>query len=189
MPLPYGFKAMAKRDALALRAEFGVGVNQRFDPDQYFSAYGIPVVKLSNLSCEASRYFLNQRGAQVSGALVKNGSGFVVIDNDGMPEVRRSSTKAHELGHHFLEHHFAEALAGDNRKCGASAQQELEADEFAGELLVPSDGAKNCARRRMNDIDVAYLYGVSADFARWRMNTSGARKFAQRYQAKLKRVA
>lgn len=55
---------------------------------------------------------------------------------------------------------------------------EDEADSLAGELLIPTEAARQAARRRASDGEVATYFGVNVPFAPWRMNVSEARKVA-----------
>lgn len=177
-----GFKASAVRLALEIRSEFGLGPTDPFDPYAYFSTYGIPVVGISELEAGVSCLLSDQSRDKISGALIPLGSGFVVIDNDSHPMTRRRSTAAHECAHHALEHEFAASISADQRACGLGKTQEDEANELAGELLVPSKSAKSHAVSKWSDDDVAEAYGVSVQFAAWRMNANGARKYAKAVQ-------
>ena len=105
-----------------------------------------------------------------------------MIDNDFHPMTRRRSTAAHECAHHALEHEFAASISADQRACGLGKIQEDEANELAGELLIPSTSAKSHAVSKWSDDDVAEAYGVSVRFAAWRMNSNGARKYAKAVQ-------
>lgn len=174
-----GFKAGAVRLALEIRSEFGLRPTDPFDPYAYFSTYGIPVVRIRELEERVSRMLFHQSRDKISGALIPLGSGYVVIDNDLHPMTRRRSTAAHECAHHALEHAFAASISVDPRACGLGKAQEAEADELAGELLIPSKSAKSHAVSRWSDDDVAAAYGVSVKFAAWRMNANGARKYAK----------
>ncbi len=173
-----GFKARASRLAVEIRSEFGLKVTDVFDPYEYFSAYGVPILELSSL--EVSDMQIAHQGIRdkFSGALISTGSGVMVLDNDWHPRNRRRSTTTHEAAHHILEHAFATAISVEERKCGLAREQEDEADILAGELLIPFEAAKRHATAGWSDWQVADLYEVSIEFARWRMGASGARKYA-----------
>lgn len=176
----YGFKASAMRLALEIRSEFQTSARRPFDPYAYFREYGILVVDLGSLGGAARDHFYRQVGSPLSGALIPNGTGFVVLDNDAHPLTRRRATMAHEIAHHTLDHAFVEPLAVSERKCGLGGDQEEEADYLAGELLIPTESARQHAFGDWTDERVAGAYEVSIELARWRMNGSGARKFAER---------
>lgn len=178
-----GFKTEAKALALELRAEIGIDAHVPFDPYVFAAEYGIPVVRLSDLEGDARDHFLRTRGGALSGALIPNGSGFVILENDAQLMTRRRTTMCHELAHVVLEHQFGVSLS-DERKCGLGGDQEAEADWLSGEMLIPNDGAFRLARANATDEQAARAYDVSLAIARWRMNHSGARKVVQRARAK-----
>jgi len=175
MKLRYGFKAECQRQTLALRDEFGVGIMEPFDPDRYFCEYGVPVQLLSRVDIAYPGPPFDTPDF-ISGALIPCDTGFVVLDNDYQAPVRRRSTKAHEIGHHYLEHIFPVSITIDSHSCGIGDVQELEATEFSGELLLPSKSARICAAKGLTDMQIAHQFGISAQFANWRMSVSGARR-------------
>jgi len=177
-----GFKAQATRLALEIRSEFSTVARAAFDPYAYFQEYGIDVITIGELEGPARDHFYLQLGGTLSGALIPTGTGFIVLDNDAHPMTRRRATAAHELAHHALEHEFTASISLSERKCGLGGDQESEADVLAGELLIPFESAKAHAFAGWTDEQVAEQYGVSIEFARWRMNASGARKIASRAQ-------
>jgi len=174
-----GFKASAARIALEIRSEFDVPLTGQFDPYAYFFTYGIPVVEFSVLEIAMRSAVYGTSNDKISGALLPNGTGFVVIDNDSHPQTRRRSTAAHECAHHVLEHEFAASISAASRTCGLGKEQEDEANILSGELLIPSTAARAHAVSNWPDEQVAETYGVSVQFARWRLNASGARKMAR----------
>lgn len=178
-----GFKTEAKTLALELRAEIGLGAHAPFDPYLFASEYGIPVIQLSTLDGVARDYFLRADGSALSGALIPNGSGVVILENNAQSLTRRRTTLCHELAHVVLEHEFRVSLS-DERKCGLGGDQEAEADWLSGEILIPHDGAFRLAKANATDEQVAQAYDVSLAIARWRMNHSGARKVMQRSRAR-----
>lgn len=178
-----GFKTEAKRLALELRSEIGLNAYAPFDPYTFASEYGIPVVRLSTLGGVACDHFLTVNGSALSGALIQNGTGVVILENDAQPLTRRRATMCHELAHVVLEHEFHMSLSSEGR-CGLGGDQEDEADWLSGEILIPYDGAFRLARENATDEKAAAEYEVSVVLARWRMNHSGARKVIRRARAK-----
>jgi hypothetical protein len=178
-----GFKTAAKLLALELRAEIGLDAHGPFDPYALAAEYGIRVVMLSELDDPAAAHFLKADGSALSGALIPLGSGAVILDNDAQPATRRRTTMCHELAHVVLEHAFGATLT-DERKCGVGGDQEAEADWFAGEVLMPYEGALRLARAGATDQDAAQAFDVSLAVARWRMNGSGARVVAERIRSR-----
>lgn len=51
---------------------------------------------------------------------------------------------------------------------------------LGGELLIPKEGALDCAKRGLSDLEVAEVYRVSPQLAAMRLNASGARIWASR---------
>lgn len=183
-------KAALKRLAVELRAEIDLGIHQPFDPYALAELYGIDVVQLSDVKCsaEALKHFRITRPDVFSGALVPVGDGgAVIIENDGHDPERRLSTASHEMAHVVMEHPFA-AMLTDERKCRLlNKDHEAEAAELGGELLLPADAAKQLAFNGATDEQAARRFRVSIEIARWRMNSTGARKIAQRAHAKRRR--
>lgn len=183
-------KAALKRLALELRREVDLTAHDLFDPLILAKLYGVEVVRLSEIACspEALRHFQIVRPERFSGALVPLPDGStVIIENDCHEQERRASTASHEVAHVALEHPFAATLA-DSKGCRVSIKEhEAEAAELSGELLLPSDAARQLAFDQVADDEVASRFGISVPFARWRMNATGARKFAARARAKRRR--
>jgi hypothetical protein len=57
---------------------------------------------------------------------------------------------------------------------------EDEAAELSGELLLPAAAARRAAICRLSDEQVADEFDVSVEFAKWRLNVTGARLIAER---------
>lgn len=183
-----GFKAAAKKLSLELRAEVGLKATDQFDPYQMAELYGIQVHRLSELNCseEARDHFMDINPRALSGALIPIGSKLAILDHDGHSVARRRATLSHEISHVVLEHHFSNSALLDSSGCRTSdPEQEEEATELSGELLVPFSAALVMARKGHDDETVALAMGVSVEFARWRMNASGARKIASRGRRRL----
>ena len=172
-----GFKTEAKALALEVRSEIGLTAHQALDPHVLAREYGIPVYQFSelNVTPETLRRYGVDSPQIFSGALIDHGRGVAIVENDFHALPRRRSTLSHELAHVLLEHSHELSLTYD-RKCGAAAEQEDEADWLAAELLIPSDAAFRMAWADTPDQVVAQRFVVSLVYAQWRMNHSGARK-------------
>ncbi|KID32250.1 ImmA/IrrE family metallo-endopeptidase [Prauserella rugosa] len=191
MTLRRGFKAHAGRLALQVRGELHLDALDPLDPYALAELYGIPVHDLSDpaMPRAAVRHFTGPAADSFSGALVAVGSARAIVENHVHDPRRRRATVAHEMAHVLLEHEFG-LLVTDGRMCGsASATAEREADELAGELLIPKDAARVAALRGWSDATVARRFVVSRPMARWRLNATGARTIASRYRAKRPRLA
>lgn len=178
-----GFKTEAKSLALELRAEIGLDAHAPFDPYTFASEYGIPVVQLSDLDGGARDHFLRADGSALSGALIPNGSGVVILENDAQPLDLSSHHHVPRTRPRRPGAQVRRSLS-DERKCGLGGDQEAEADWLSGEMLIPNDGAFRLARANATDEEAADAYDVSLAVARWRMNHSGARKVMERARAK-----
>lgn len=105
-------------------------------------------------------------GANVSAAdLEANGvtqmdkQGFcMILYKKGMSEVRQRFTVAHEIGHIALEH-----ITFDGSSSQFSGKsQEKEADEFAGQLLIPAKDLRTFVKNKDKTIeDIVKRYWVS----------------------------
>jgi Zn-dependent peptidase ImmA (M78 family) len=184
-------KAACKRLAAEVRAEIGLQPLDALDPWKLAEVYGVEVIPLSALpvSSEIREHFTIARQDLFSGALVPLGNGAVIVENDSHPPARRRSTMGHELAHIFGEHKFGTSLVSE-RGCRLADQlQEDEAAEIGGELLIPFKAAKQLARRKATNEEVALQFGVSTDLARWRMDATGARLIARRQAAAYSRAS
>ncbi len=178
-----GFVKEAKSLAIELRAETGVDRYGRFDPYALAELYGIRVVPLSSVPTPAGEHFLEARPEVFSGALIRVGTGFLILENDAHSAERRRATLSHEIAHVMLEHDFPLSLTAGER-CTGEGSQEEEADRLGGELLIPYDAALSLARRDASDNAVAVQMGVSVAYAKYRMNSSGARTVVSRTRMK-----
>lgn len=188
MALRRGFKADAKRLAATVRDdELRCGQWAALDPWRLAELYGIPVLGVGGVGAgtESVEYLTATAPRLFSGALLPVGTGRVIVENDGHDWARRRSTVCHEMGHVLLEHRFTTVLVREGDNCrNSDRDQELEAAELAGELLVPAAAARSMGRRGLSDEDVARSFAVSVEMARWRMHISGARKIQRNIAAR-----
>lgn len=179
-----GFKEDAKRLAIEVRAEVGLGPLDPLDPRILAVEYGIPVYTVSSLAAacdpETIAWIAGAGKAVFSAALVPCGAGLFIIDNDLHALTRRNSSIGHEMAHVLCEHRFTEALITSEGCRAASRDDEAEAEWLGGELLITYAAALNAAREGWDDRVVADAYGVSPARAAMRMNASGARTVVRR---------
>jgi hypothetical protein len=173
------------------REALGLTVTDKLDPYRLADEHGISIYTLTelrdwDLSEEAHSHFFTNTTGSWSAALVPLGSGRIIIENDAHAEVRRRASVAHELGHHFLEHAFAEALIGGDHERLFDKTDEKQANFMAGELLVPDGAAFKAAYAKWTNAQVAQAYGVSEQFAQMQMK--GARVVAERTARKRGRL-
>lgn len=114
---------------------------------------------------------------------LKDSSGFLVTDPDGDdvptifvnerdPLVRRRFTVAHEIGHYYLKHENSNILMRGPLSSTGINQQEIEANAFAAELLMPEDLFEFLyVDAGLGIHEIANEFGVSAEAAGHRLNS------------------
>lgn len=161
---------------------------QRICPYRLAEEYGVAVYSLADLTrsgCPQATidFFTSVRPDVWSAALVPHGTGQFIVENGVHIPRRRRSNVAHEMAHLLLEHEFDRILFTDGKRgCRnpATKDMEEEAAELSGELLLPADAARRAAALGRSDEEVADFFDVSPEFARWRLNVTGARLIACR---------
>ncbi|WP_222853692.1 ImmA/IrrE family metallo-endopeptidase [Fodinicola acaciae] len=169
------------------RAGLELCVLEPLDPYRLADEHGIPVYPLEELedgprAQAAIHHFTSVRSTMWSAALIPMGSSRLIIENTAHPVTRRRASLAHEMGHHLLEHEFAEMLLTEDGCRRFDQARENEAKFLSGQLLISDAAARRAAFDGKNNAQVAATYGVSEQFAQMRM--SGARVMAQRALAK-----
>lgn len=99
-----------------------------------------------------------------SGLLLIEGGRAIIAINDSHHPNRQRFTAAHECGHYFLHREGDEQLfvdqafaRGPTASAGTDAF-EIEANQFAAELLMPEDMVKDAAvSQSLSDLDIAML--------------------------------
>ena len=180
-------KEAARRLALQVRDEFGLGPRDAVDPHLLADAYGIPILPVSGLSelaSETAAYLASTKHAMFSAALVPVGISMFIVDNDAHADTRRRASLAHELAHVLWEHRFSEVLVNADGCRAVHPDIEEEADRLGQELLISTAATRHAANFGWSDQAVADAYQVSSAYARMRMNRSGARLIQRRAQAK-----
>ncbi|MGI8667626.1 MAG: ImmA/IrrE family metallo-endopeptidase [Jatrophihabitans sp.] len=134
-----------------------------------------------SIGSRARQHFVKERPEIWSALLTRYDLQHVVLYNPAHSPERIRSNLAHELAHLAAEHELTEAWLDDQGHCsGSSSDQEQEAAELAGALLVPAEVAHAI---RGGDVEaLAAKYEVSVPMARWRMQASGGQKIALRAQ-------
>ncbi len=110
---------------------------------------------------------------------------YVILINDQKPQVRQYFTLAHELGHYFLHQKqiqespfvdsdsIAESLHLYRRDDNDSTRLEIEANHFAGCLLMPEDLVKKVWDVLPTIEDCARIFKVSSVAMSVRLNKLG----------------
>jgi Zn-dependent peptidase ImmA (M78 family) len=109
----------------------------------------------------------------------------VIVYNPLRSRPRRRSDIAHELSHLLLNHELTEIreVAGvPFRTC--RSDQEEEATNLGGTLLLPRQLLLKAATKGMDIEDVAQKFNVTTEMARFRINTTGVFRQLERARAK-----
>jgi hypothetical protein len=175
-------KAALRRLAAEVRVELGLKDSDPFDPIGWAKEYGVRFVALQDLSDagQAVERFLRQRPKLWSAALLRDGTGYIVVYNNAHSPARVRSDLAHEAAHLIAEHELSSGWMTDDSCSGGGAPQEKEAIELAGALLVPDEAARVHAIRGGSPLALADVYRVSLEMATWRMRVSGGAIIAER---------
>lgn len=180
-------KAALHRLAAEVRGELGLAVAEPFDPFAWAELYGVPFLSLTQTgaSPQAIRRFTVEVPELWSAALIERPLGYAVVYNPAHALTRIRSNLAHEVAHFIAEHELSPSWLTEANGCGsASAEQETEAAELAGALLIPVVQARWHAMRGHSADEVAERYEVSVPMARWRLSVSGGQRIAQRARAR-----
>jgi Zn-dependent peptidase ImmA (M78 family) len=101
-------------------------------------------------------------GDDISGLLISDGATVQVCVQETDAEVRQRFTIAHEIGHHFLRHQFESgehvhvdkgnyiSQRGLRASDGIDAK-EIEANQFAASLLMPSNALRQMVAKLAGD--------------------------------------
>lgn len=125
---------------------------------------------------------------ELSGVLVKEKTRIVIGVNSSHPRTRQRFTIAHEIGHLELRHQgeiFVDktVMRRDDRSSQAIDRQEIDANRFAAELLMPEDLILESMHRlqdtKSNDstseliADLAQEFQVSSQAMEYRLTNLG----------------
>lgn len=122
----------AERNAARLLQEIGM-TDERIPVEHIAKQLGVEVIHDESLD-------------KIAGMLIRRGGRTVIAVNGNDPAQRRRFTIAHELGHlrlHpgrelFLDHSFRVNFRDENSST-ATRLEEIQANAFAAELLMPSE--------------------------------------------------
>ena len=177
MALRHGFKAEANRISLGIREQLGLRPVDPIDPGKVCAHFDIVLLKLSELSCDASS-FLGVNRSSFSAVTVPCGLKTAILHNDSHHEHRQRSNVCHELAHCFLGHPCTPPLTESGERAHDGGI-EAEANFLAGALLIPNEAAIHIVRQGI--IPTAQsVYGVSQPMLEYRLRVSGAYKIQSR---------
>lgn len=181
MGLRRGFKAEANRISLRVREKLLLSPSDPIDPSAVCKHFDIDLIKLSELSVDATR-FLNVNRSSFSAVTVPRAQRTAIVHNDAHHPYRRRSNICHELAHCFLGHEGAPPLTDDGERTRDSGQEE-EAHFLGGVLLVPDEAAKRIVLHGLRN-NAGKIYGVSEEMLVYRLRLSGALAIERRIAAR-----
>ena len=103
----------------------------------------------------------------------KYGNDLLIAYNENVAINRQKFSVAHELGHLYMGHvHGGKAIDLDSKADG-----EIEANQFAAQLLMPTKFLRADIKSGVKDVPtLAGLYEVSEDALWWRLSETGLLK-------------
>jgi Zn-dependent peptidase ImmA (M78 family) len=176
-----GFPAAAERHAARVREELGLGPADQVAIPEVAGRLGVGRVAADELIDLARLQELERIQAFAFSACTFDINGAkVVVFNPLRTLERTQSDVAHELSHVILAHELSEVriVAGmPFRTC--RPDQEEEATNLGGTLLLPRPLLLKAARRGLSVEQIAQQYGVTIDMARFRWNKTGVARQAR----------
>jgi Zn-dependent peptidase ImmA (M78 family) len=180
LTLPRGFPAQAERHAARVRDELGLGPADPVDIHTVARQLGVRVVAADELIDIARLQELERIQAfAFSACTLDIGGTKVVVFNPLRSPARTQSDLAHELSHLVLGHELDDVrvVAGmPFRTC--RPDQEEEATNLGGTLLLPRPLLLRAARRGLGVKEIAEQYEVTLEMARFRFNRTGVARQA-----------
>lgn len=133
-----------------------------------------PVAIAKKLGYEV-KVFPSGSASNLSGMACVEGNKKVIYFKKDEYLARKRFTIAHEIGHHQLGHTENGRHCRDNVNISCHTSEEVEANQFAAELLMPQDLIKMMVRREgVTDInELASIFCVSPAAMYWRLKNIG----------------
>lgn len=182
MTLRRGFKAHAEREALRVRQDLKLADHDPLNPRDLARHLGIPVVDAAELVDRDVLEELERIQAFAFSAATFDIDGRqIIVVSPLRSNARQNSDIAHELSHIILNHGLSEIREINGmafRTC--KPEEEEEATNLGGTLLLPRPLLFSAARRGSTIDDIAAQYDVTPEMARFRYNTTGVAKQAAR---------
>jgi Zn-dependent peptidase ImmA (M78 family) len=173
-----GFLAEAEREAKRIRAELCLGPAEPVDMFQLAKHLGIRVIAADELIDLTRLQDLERVQAFAFSACTFDINGIkVVVVNPLRTPARRASDIAHELSHLLLNHRLDEIrIVADVPFRTCRPDQEEEATNLGGTLLLPRPLLLSAVRRGLDEQGIAAQYDVTTEMARFRVNRTGVRR-------------
>jgi Zn-dependent peptidase ImmA (M78 family) len=175
MTLRRGFRAGAERLSAAIRKDLGIGAADPLPLDNAARIRDAQVVSASDLVEVERLAELERLQAFAFSACTFEVCGkSVIVFNPLRSEPRQHSDLAHELAHVLLKHDLSETREVGGlpfRTC--RPDQEEEATTLGGTPLLPRPLLLRAVGRGMGVDDIARVYAVTPEMARFRVTTTG----------------
>jgi len=185
MTLRRGFRTEAERLAESLRADLGLEPAAKLSIREAASAHGVRVVAADALVERQELVELERVQAFAFSACTFDIAGrSVIVFNPLRTEARRRSDIAHEFSHLLLGHELTEIREVGGvpfRTC--RPDQEEEATNLGGTLLLPRPLLLRAVARGMTPDAIATEFRVTVEMARFRVNTTGVARQIERARA------
>jgi Zn-dependent peptidase ImmA (M78 family) len=173
-----GFLAEAEREAKRIRAELGLRPAEPVDVYQVAKHLGVRVIAADELIDAARLQDLERLQAFAFSACTFDIDGTkVIVVNPLRTPARRASDIAHEFAHLLLDHQLDEIrIVADVPFRTCRPDQEEEATNLGGALLLPRPLLLSAVRRGLDEQSIAAQYDVTTEMARFRLNRTGVRR-------------
>jgi Zn-dependent peptidase ImmA (M78 family) len=178
MTLRRGFPAEAERHAARIRSELGQSPTSQLSIKTVAEHLDIRIIAADELIDITRLQELERIQAFAFSACTFDFDGIkVVVFNPIRSAERRESDIGHEVSHVILGHELSalRTVAGTPfRTC--QPDQEEEATNLAGTLLLPRPLLLSATRRGLGVEEISQRYGVTIEMARFRLNRTGVVK-------------
>lgn len=177
-----GFKTWCENASSGYRRDLGLPRLSPLDPRVLAQHLGVEVLTptvIPGVDERSIAHLLETEPDAWSGVTLKIDVETVVIMNPTQPPGRYNNTLAHELAHIILRHEASRAFVlgpGLLILSVYNLEHELEADYFAGALLVPRDALLQTMSVGMQPTQLQAHFGVSGELLQMRRNLTGVDK-------------
>lgn len=107
---------------------------------------------------------------EISGMQAMVGDNIYIRFNESHSKIRKRFTVSHELGHAFLGHSSG---CQNSNNLNSKNISEVEANQFAAELLMPLSMLKIAINNSKTITSLAYDFWVSKEAMSWRIKETG----------------
>lgn len=169
MPLPMRLRQLSVRELRELARADAREFMQKFGP----ATYPLDVTALARQA--GAEVFIADLGEDVYGMIEGNASGATIYVDRESALTRRRFTIAHEIGHmvSYKDEAGVPQYVDVRDEDGRGNAEEIYANEFAGELLMPEVKLKELISEGADNFDIANLLNVSVAAVSYRRRVLG----------------